>query len=72
MSITYVRLSTSSTIKEKLDILIQESGKSIDEIVNLALENYLKNGCNLPSRTINETTNLNDGDDDKYLNAVID
>ena len=49
MGITYVRLSTSSNVREKLDMLIQESGKSIDEIVNLALEKYLKSGYSLPS-----------------------
>ena len=66
MGITYVRLSTSSNVREKLDLMTQESGKSIDEIVNLALEKYLKSGYNLPiSNTFNSnTTTENYGNND--------
>ncbi|WP_066635932.1 hypothetical protein [Desulfolucanica intricata] len=41
MGITFVRLSAPSHVKEKLDEVLQETGKSINEIVNTALEKYL-------------------------------
>ena len=68
MSITYVRLSTSSNVREKLDMIVQESGKSIDEIVNLALEKYLKSGYNLPtSKDIKNNKDINGYDNDESL-----
>ena len=68
MSITHVRLSTSPNVREKLDMIIKESGKSIDEIVNLALEKYLKNGYNLPSsKAFKDKKDVNDYNNDESL-----
>jgi len=73
MGITYVRLSTSSNVREKLDMIIQESGRSIDEIVNLALEKYLKNGYNLPSsKAFKDNKDVNGYDNNESLANTAD